>query len=109
MSFGSLSPQAIEALNAGAHRGGFAHNTGEGSVTPYHRIQGGDPRVHIGVRRVRPLGQDLPQHKVDGVVAGRAADHDVRVAISTQAVLVRATDQQIEALVAAQQVLTRLP
>ncbi len=48
MSFGSLSPQAIEALNAGAHRGGFAHNTGEGSVSPYHRIHGGDLVWQIG-------------------------------------------------------------
>ncbi len=30
MSFGSLSPQAIQALNGGAKMGGFAHNTGEG-------------------------------------------------------------------------------
>lgn len=48
MSFGSLSPQAIEALNAGAQRGGFAHNTGEGSVSPYHRVHGGDLIWQIG-------------------------------------------------------------
>lgn len=42
MSFGALSPNAILALNAGAHRGGFAHDTGEGSISRYHREHGGD-------------------------------------------------------------------
>ena len=36
MSFGSLSGNAIEALNGGAARGGFAHDTGEGGISPYH-------------------------------------------------------------------------
>ncbi len=35
MSFGALSPPAIQALNLGARQGGFAHNTGEGGITPY--------------------------------------------------------------------------
>ena len=42
MSFGALSPNAIEALNIGASRGGFAHTTGEGSISRYHRKHGGD-------------------------------------------------------------------
>src|SRR6202012_4293885 len=42
MSFGSLSANAIRALNAGAKRGGFYHDTGEGSISPYHREFGGD-------------------------------------------------------------------
>lgn len=42
MSFGSLSAHAIEALNAGAAKGGFAHDTGEGAISPYHRKHGGD-------------------------------------------------------------------
>lgn len=42
MSFGSLSANAIRALNAGAKRGGFYHDTGEGSLSPYHRENGGD-------------------------------------------------------------------
>ncbi|MBV8659094.1 MAG: FMN-binding glutamate synthase family protein [Burkholderiales bacterium] len=42
MSFGALSSNAIRALNAGAKRGGFAHDTGEGSISPYHREAGGD-------------------------------------------------------------------
>ncbi|MDE2028886.1 MAG: FMN-binding glutamate synthase family protein, partial [Candidatus Omnitrophica bacterium] len=41
MSFGSLSKNAVMALNQGAKMGGFAQNTGEGGLTPYHR-QGGD-------------------------------------------------------------------
>ncbi|SNR62340.1 FMN-binding glutamate synthase family protein [Puniceibacterium sediminis] len=42
MSFGSLSANAIEALNTGARMGGFAHDTGEGSVSRYHKAGGGD-------------------------------------------------------------------
>ena len=42
MSFGSLSGNAIEALNRGAKLGGFAHDTGEGSISKHHRKHGGD-------------------------------------------------------------------
>ncbi len=42
MSFGSLSANAIRALNKGAALGGFYHDTGEGSVSCYHREFGGD-------------------------------------------------------------------
>ncbi|MBD9374513.1 FMN-binding glutamate synthase family protein [Rhizobium sp. ARZ01] len=42
MSFGSLSANAILALNTGAKKGGFAHDTGEGSISRYHRQGGGD-------------------------------------------------------------------
>ena len=48
MSFGSLSKNAILALNEGARRGGFAHNTGEGGVSPYHLEHGGDLIWQIG-------------------------------------------------------------
>ncbi|WP_235041513.1 FMN-binding glutamate synthase family protein [Vreelandella profundi] len=48
MSFGSLSGNAIEALNAGACKGGFYHDTGEGSISRYHRIHGGDLVWEIG-------------------------------------------------------------
>jgi len=41
-SFGALSPPAIQSLSAGARLGGFAHNTGEGSLSRYHRAGGGD-------------------------------------------------------------------
>ena len=42
MSFGAISANAIEALNRGAATGGFAHDTGEGSISSYHRRHGGD-------------------------------------------------------------------
>ncbi|WP_198972675.1 FMN-binding glutamate synthase family protein [Xylophilus sp. ASV27] len=42
MSFGSLSANAILALNKGARAGGFAHDTGEGSISQHHRVHGGD-------------------------------------------------------------------
>ncbi|WBY16951.1 FMN-binding glutamate synthase family protein [Erythrobacteraceae bacterium WH01K] len=48
MSFGSLSARAIEALNAGAKIGDFAHNTGEGSISRYHRGPGADLIWELG-------------------------------------------------------------
>jgi glutamate synthase domain-containing protein 2 len=48
MSFGALSANAIQALNAGAQRGGFAHDTGEGSISAWHRLHGGDLIWEIG-------------------------------------------------------------
>ena len=48
MSFGSLSKNAILALNGGAKAGGFAHNTGEGGLSPYHLEPGGDLIWQIG-------------------------------------------------------------
>jgi len=48
MSFGSLSANAVRALNEGARRGGFYHDTGEGSISPYHREKGGDLVWEIG-------------------------------------------------------------
>jgi glutamate synthase domain-containing protein 2 len=48
MSFGSLSKNAVLALNGGAKMGGFAHNTGEGGVSPYHLEPGGDLIYQVG-------------------------------------------------------------
>ncbi|MEE4732267.1 FMN-binding glutamate synthase family protein [Pseudomonas alliivorans] len=48
MSFGSLSANAIRALNKGAKQGNFAHDTGEGSISPYHREHGGDLTWELG-------------------------------------------------------------
>jgi len=48
MSFGALSANAILALNAGARRGNFAHDTGEGSISRHHRVHGGDLIWEIG-------------------------------------------------------------
>lgn len=48
MSFGALSGNAIAALNKGARLGNFAHDTGEGSISSYHRSGGGDLIWEIG-------------------------------------------------------------
>lgn len=48
MSFGALSKNAVMALNRGAKTGAFAHNTGEGGVSPYHLKNGGDLIWQIG-------------------------------------------------------------
>lgn len=48
MSYGSLSKTAILALSGGARLGGFAHNTGEGGVSPFHLEGGGDLIWQIG-------------------------------------------------------------
>ena len=47
MSFGSMSGNAIKALNLGAKEAGCMHNTGEGGLSPYHR-QGGDIVLQVG-------------------------------------------------------------
>jgi len=48
MSYGSLSANAVRALNKGAKIGGFAHDTGEGGYSPYHKENGGDIIWEIG-------------------------------------------------------------
>jgi glutamate synthase domain-containing protein 2 len=48
MSFGSLSKNAILALNRGAKKGDFYHNTGEGGLSDYHLEAGGDLVWQIG-------------------------------------------------------------
>jgi glutamate synthase domain-containing protein 2 len=48
MSWGALSAAAIRALNEGARRGHFYHDTGEGSISPYHLENGGDLVWEIG-------------------------------------------------------------
>ncbi len=48
MSYGALSKNAIMALNKGAKAGLFAHNTGEGGISPYHLQYGGDLIWQIG-------------------------------------------------------------
>ncbi|GBU14840.1 FMN-binding glutamate synthase family protein [Polaromonas sp.] len=48
MSFGALSANAILALNKGASLGGFAHDTGEGSISQHHRVHGGDLIWEVG-------------------------------------------------------------
>jgi glutamate synthase domain-containing protein 2 len=48
MSYGALSANAIRALNKGARIGGFAHDTGEGGISPFHKEHGGDLIWEIG-------------------------------------------------------------
>lgn len=48
MSFGSLGSHAIEALNRGAAKGDFYHDTGEGGVSRYHKAGGGDLVWELG-------------------------------------------------------------
>ena len=48
MSYGSLSKNAVAALNGGAASGGFAHNTGEGGISPYHEAHQGDLIYQLG-------------------------------------------------------------
>ncbi|MFJ6352906.1 FMN-binding glutamate synthase family protein [Streptomyces sp. NPDC092046] len=48
MSFGALSDRAVRALNEGARRGGFAHDTGEGGISEHHLAPGGDLVWEIG-------------------------------------------------------------
>ncbi|MEM7441862.1 MAG: glutamate synthase-related protein [Pseudomonadota bacterium] len=48
MSFGALGGNAIQAMNLGAKLGGFYHDTGEGSISPYHRKHGGDLVWEVG-------------------------------------------------------------
>ena len=65
MSFGALSPNAIRALNKGAKAGGFAHDTGEGGLSPYHRENDGDLIWEIGSGYFgarNPDGSFSPEH-----------------------------------------------
>src|SRR5258706_4224718 len=75
MSFGALSPNAIRALNKGAKAGHFAHDTGEGGLSPYHRENGGGlnfgkaPRGRRAPHPPRtlltgPLGANAPPDEV---------------------------------------------
>jgi glutamate synthase domain-containing protein 2 len=77
MSFGALSANAIEALNLGAKKGDFYHDTGEGGLSPYHRKHGGDIVWEIGSGyfgcRTKDGGFD-PEHFRD-----RAQDDQVKM------------------------------
>ncbi|MFN4172109.1 MAG: FMN-binding glutamate synthase family protein [Pseudorhodobacter sp.] len=77
MSYGALSPNAIEALNRGAKLGGFAHTTGEGSISRFHRIWGGDLVWQIGSGYFgarNPDGSFSPEN-----FAANATDDQVRM------------------------------
>ena len=70
MSFGALSANAIQALNLGAKMGGFAHDTGEGSISRHHRAHGGDLIWEIGSGYFGcrdEQGRCSPEHFVENV------------------------------------------
>ncbi len=58
MSFGALSQNAVLALNKGAKLGNFAHNTGEGGLSPYHLAGGGDIIWQLGTANFGARKQD---------------------------------------------------
>ena len=73
MSFGALSANAILALNAGAARGGFAHDTGEGGLTEYHLRHGGDLVWEIGSGY---FGARTKEGDFDATMFADKASHD---------------------------------
>ncbi len=77
MSFGALGAAAIEALNRGAALGGFYHDTGEGAVSRYHRIGGGDLVWELGTgyfgARAKDGGFDAEKFKA------AAADDQIKM------------------------------
>lgn len=77
MSFGALSGRAIRAMNRGAKMGHFAHNTGEGGLSPYHRREGGDLIWQIGTGY---FGARTPEGRFDpDAFAERATDPQVKM------------------------------
>lgn len=71
MSYGALSQNAILALNQGAKMGNFAHNTGEGGLSPYHLAGGGDLIWQIGTGYFgcrAPDGTFSPERFADNAV-----------------------------------------
>jgi glutamate synthase domain-containing protein 2 len=72
MSYGALSTRAVLALNGGAKKGGFYHNTGEGGISPYHLEPGGDLCWQIGT------GYFGCRAKDGGFDAGRYAENAQR-------------------------------
>lgn len=76
MSFGALSARAVEAMNRGAKMGNFAHDTGEGGISPYHRA-GGDLIWQIGTGY---FGARTPDGRFDPeAFAERSRDPQVKM------------------------------
>ncbi len=77
MSFGALSGNAILALSRGARKGGFAHDTGEGGISRYHRQGGADLIWEIGSGY---FGCRTPEGRFDPArFADQAADDQVKM------------------------------
>jgi glutamate synthase domain-containing protein 2 len=77
MSYGALSQNAIMALNGGAKIGGFAHNTGEGGLSPYHLEPGGDIIWQIGTGYFGCRNQDGTFN--ESLFAEKAVFHNVKM------------------------------
>ncbi len=77
MSYGALSGNAIRALNGGAKDGNFAHNTGEGGISPQHLAMGGDLiwQIGTGYFGCRTLQGDFDS----GLFAANAARPEVKM------------------------------
>lgn len=73
MSFGAISPEAIRALNRGAKMGGFAQDTGEGGLSKYHLMEGGDIIWEIGTGY---FGCRTPDGKFDPQQFKEKSRHD---------------------------------
>jgi glutamate synthase domain-containing protein 2 len=73
MSFGSLSENAVLALNGGAKKGGFYHNTGEGGLSEHHLAPGGDIVWQIGTAY---FGCRSPQGDFDPELFAKKAAHE---------------------------------
>ncbi|MEU5310872.1 FMN-binding glutamate synthase family protein [Streptomyces sp. NPDC021562] len=73
MSFGSLSANAVLALNGGAAAGGFAQDTGEGGLSEYHLRPGGDLVWEIGTGY---FGCRTPEGDFDPAEFSDKAAHD---------------------------------
>ena len=72
-SFGAVSANAILAFNLGARRGGFAHNTGEGSISRHHRRHRGDLIWQIATGY---FGCRTPDGRFDPVAFQRQSSDD---------------------------------
>ncbi len=73
MSFGAISPEAIRALNRGARLGGFAQDTGEGGLSKYHLMEGGDIIWEIGTGY---FGCRTPEGYFDSAQFREKAQHE---------------------------------
>ncbi len=77
MSFGSLGHNAIEALNLGARKGGFMHDTGEGGISDSHRKHGGDLVWELGTGY---FGCRTPDGGFDeSLFAEKSADEQIKM------------------------------
>ncbi|MET0187522.1 MAG: FMN-binding glutamate synthase family protein, partial [Pseudonocardia sediminis] len=79
MSFGALSANALRALNGGAARGGFAHDTGEGGLSRHHLENGGDLIWELGSGY---FGARTPDGDFDPQMFADKAAHDAVKCVS---------------------------